>query len=61
MKASNNITTRPLSAEQQLKGFIATFEPKHQALIRSVRKALRNRFPSADELVYDYPNAFVIA
>ena len=61
MKASNNITTRPLSAEQQLKGFIATFEPEHQALIRSVRKALRNRFPSADELVYDYPNAFVFA
>ena len=27
-------------AEKQLKGFIAKFEPKHQALIRAVRKAL---------------------
>ncbi len=61
MKASKTITTKPLSAEQQLKGFVATFGPKHQALIRSVRRALRKRFPSADELVYDYPNAFVIA
>ena len=61
MKASKNITAKPLSAEQQLKGFLATFDPKHQALFVSVRRALRKRFPSADELVYDYPNAFVIA
>ena len=61
MKASKKITTKPLRAEEQLEGFIATFGLKHQALIRSVRRALRKRFPSADELVYDYPNAFVIA
>jgi hypothetical protein len=61
MKASKKITTKLLSAEQQLKVFIDTFGPKHQALIRSVRRALRNRFPSADELVYNYPNAIVIA
>ena len=61
MKASKNITAKPLSAEQQLKGFLATFDPNHQALFVSVRRALRKRFPSADELVYDYPNAFVIA
>ncbi len=61
MKASKKITTEPLSAEQQLQNFIAKFEPKHRALIRTVREALRKRFPSADELVYDYPNAFVIA
>ena len=61
MKASKKITTKALSAEQQLKGFIAAFAPKHRALIRTVRKALRKRFPSADELIYDYPNAFVVA
>jgi len=61
MKASKKITTKPLSAEQQLKVFIRTFGSKSQALIRSIRRALRKRFPSADELVYDYPNAFVIA
>ena len=61
MKSSKTIRIKPLSPEQQLKRFIAAFEPKHQGLIRSVRKALRDRFPSADELVYNYPNAFVIA
>jgi len=61
MKASNEVTTTPLSGEQQLEGFIAKYDPKYQKLIRSVRKALRKRFPSADELVYDYSNAFVIA
>jgi hypothetical protein len=60
MKASRDVTTKPLSAEQQIKGFIAKFEPKHQALIRSVRKTLRKRFPSANELVYDYSKSFVI-
>jgi hypothetical protein len=60
MKASKEVTTKPLSAEQQLKGFIAKFEPKRQALIRSVRKALRERFPSANELVYDYSKYLVI-
>ena len=31
----------PGTAEQQLKGFIAKFEPKHQTAIRALRKALR--------------------
>ena len=61
MKASKKITTRPLSAEQQLKSLIAASGRKHQSLIRSVRRALHKRFPSANELVYNYPNAFVIA
>jgi hypothetical protein len=61
MKASKEVTSEPRSAEQQLTSFIARFELKHQTLMQSVRKALRKRFPSADELVYDYPNAFVIA
>jgi hypothetical protein len=47
-------------AEEQLGSFIAKFEPKHQILIRSVRKELRRRFPSAHELVYDNYNFFVI-
>ena len=60
MKASKEVTPRPLSAEQQLRGFIARFEPKQQVLIRSVRRALRRRFPSAAELVYDYSRSLVI-
>jgi hypothetical protein len=47
-------------AEKQLKTFVAKFEPKHQALIRAVRKALRRRLPAAYELVYDNYNFFVI-
>jgi hypothetical protein len=48
------------SAEAQLRGFIAKFDPKRRTLIRSVRRMLRHRFPSAHELVYDNYNFFVI-
>jgi hypothetical protein len=48
------------SPERQLASFIGKFEPKHQVLIRSVRKELRRRFPTANELVYDNYNFFVI-
>ena len=55
-------TTKQSSAEteKQLRSFIAKFEPKHQTLIRGVRKALRKRFPTAYELAYDNYNFFVI-
>ena len=52
--------TQPSDAEAQLKGFIAKFAPGHQTLIREVRRALRRRFPTALELVYDNYNFFVI-
>jgi hypothetical protein len=50
----------PAEAERQLKTFIAKFEPRHQKLIRAVRKALHKRVPTAHELVYDNYNFFVI-
>jgi hypothetical protein len=43
-----------------VRNFIGKFEPKHQAVIRAVRKALRKRFPTATELAYDNYNFFVI-
>lgn len=43
-------------AEAQLARFIEKFERGHQALIRAVRKALRGRFPTANELAYDNYN-----
>jgi hypothetical protein len=46
--------------ERQLAGFINKFDAKNAALIRSLRKALRKRLPSANELVYDNYNFFVI-
>jgi hypothetical protein len=56
MKAS----TSGGKAERQLAAFIRKFSPLDQRRIRAVRKALRKRFPTANELVYDNYNFFVI-
>lgn len=45
----------------QLQALIGKCDPEHQRLIRSVRSALRKRFPTANELVYDYGNSLVIS
>lgn len=58
MAASRKLT--PGDVEKRIKGFIDKFEPRHQKLIRSVRKALRNHLPGAYELVYDNFNFLVI-
>jgi Domain of unknown function (DU1801) len=61
MKSARNVASKTGgSNEKQLAGFIAKFDAKNAALIRSVRKALRKRMPSANELVYDNFNFFVI-
>jgi hypothetical protein len=49
-----------MTDEQRVRGFIAKFEPRHQRLIRSVRRALRGLFPGAYELCYDNYNFFVL-
>jgi sigma54-dependent transcription regulator len=49
-----------MTAEGQLRGFIAKFAPADQRRIRAVRAAMRRRFPWAHELVYDNYNFFVI-
>jgi hypothetical protein len=59
-EASKTVRVASAAAEKQLEGFIGKFEPKHQALIRATRKALRRRLPTANELVYDNYNFFVI-
>jgi hypothetical protein len=60
MTLSRVIPQGAADAETQLKAFIAKFDAKDQRLIRAVRKALRQRFPTAHELVYDNYNFFVI-
>jgi hypothetical protein len=50
----------PVAAERQLSGFINKFDSTNATLIRSVRKVLRKRMSSANELVYDNYNFFVI-
>jgi hypothetical protein len=46
--------------EAQLRSFIDRLDPKDQKLFRSVRAAVRKRFPTANELAYDYSNSVVI-
>lgn len=50
-----------LTPEAQLRSFIDRFDPKDQKLIRSVRAAVRKRFPTANELAYDYGHSVVIS
>lgn len=45
---------------EELDSFIDKFAPANQTLIRSLRRALRKRLPTAHELVYDNYNFFVI-
>ena len=58
------MTVRPDSKkrtpEAQLRAYINKLDPKNQKLFRSVRAAVRQRFPTANELVYDYSQALVI-
>jgi hypothetical protein len=63
MKAIHQRASTPsleTGAEARLRSFIGKFDPTHQRLIRAVRKGLRNRLPTAHELVYDNYNFFVI-
>jgi hypothetical protein len=48
------------SDEERLADFIDKFDSGNAFLIRSVRKTLRRRMPTANELVYDNYNFFVI-
>jgi hypothetical protein len=58
------MTAKPRSEatpEAELESLIARLDSALQKLVRSVRAALRKRLPTANELVYDYPNALVVA
>lgn len=44
----------------QLAGFIAKFDPALARMIRTGRRVLRTRFPTAIEIVYDNYNALAI-
>ena len=55
-----NPDSKKLTPEGQLRAYIDKLEPKNQKLFRSVRAAVRKRFPTANELAYDYGHALVI-
>ena len=47
--------------ESELRSYIDRLGPKDQKLMRSVRAAVRKRFPTAHELAYDYGSHVVIS
>jgi hypothetical protein len=44
------------SAEAELRALIAKFAPEHLRLIVAMRRSLRERLPTAHEVVYEYRN-----
>ena len=59
-KRSCNLQCMPETPEQQLKGLLDKFDSSMSELIRECGKVMRKRFPTANELVYDNYNFFVI-
>jgi hypothetical protein len=60
MKSIAPTTASAASPTKQLAGFIAKFEPTKAKLIRECRAEVRKLLPTANELVYDNYNFFVI-
>jgi hypothetical protein len=49
------------AAEAQLRTLIAKFAPAHVRLLGAMRRWLRKRLPTANEVVYEYRDWFVIS
>jgi hypothetical protein len=56
--AANNKKPTP---EAELRSLINRFDARNQKLFRSVRATMRKRFPTANELAYDYPSSVVVS
>ncbi len=52
--------SRSVTADEQLASFIGKFSPEVAALAQSILAAMRERYPTALELVYDNYNALAI-
>ena len=52
--------TKTTSPAKEVEGFIRKFDPAVAKLARSARRAMRKRFPTAVELVYDNYNALAM-
>ncbi len=51
---------KTVTPEAELKGWLARLAPATQARVRAMRTALRKRFPTANELAYDYGHSIVL-
>src|SRR5436190_22166248 len=60
-KLSTQSAVARRSAEAELRTLIAKFAPAHLRLIGAMRRWLRNRLPTAHEVVYEYRDCFVIS
>ena len=60
MLITKQTPVRGLAATSAPDTFIAKFDPATAKLLRQARLALRKRFPTAVELVYDNYNALAI-
>lgn len=49
------------SAEAEVRALTAKFAPEHAKLVAALRRALRQRLPTANEVVYEYRDCFVIS
>jgi hypothetical protein len=54
------VTKSAATPEQQLASFIAKFNPEVASVVQSTLTAMRKRYPTAIELVYDNYNALAI-
>ena len=52
MKSADSLATAA-KAEAEVERFIDKFDSKNQTLIGAIRRVLRQRLPTANELVYD--------
>lgn len=60
-KSPAQASNTSLTPEAQFTAILAKRDPKVQSLFKSVRTALRKRYPTANELAYDYNHAFVVS
>jgi len=60
VKKTAKVISKKITPEAELRSYIARFDPRIQKLAKSVRTAVRKRFPTANELVYDYGRSLVI-
>jgi hypothetical protein len=61
MASKKSDATASLSPSRQLTALIAKLPPGPQKLLRAARTNLRKRFPTANELVYEYARSLVLS
>src|SRR5688572_25204812 len=61
VSASTQSAAERRAAEAELRTLIARFTPQQARLISALRRSLRKRLPTAQEVVYEYRDCFAIS